>query len=248
LRKARPIDADALTKAFDEGFRKGKIAGYGEGVIHANDQMQSQIDRAMAAFSKTILVEARNVQGWRTAVSPANPPPAKASPPKATPAKQNTSTDTLSNPQRRILRSLHFWHSVGHNSPSREQVAGVAGYSPGSGGFNNLVGAMRTGGLLGTSSPGTLSLNSVDSAYEMSAAEAKDMLLSVLSNPHKKIVAAFEDEAALSRDDVATRSGYSAGSGGFNNLVGKLNTLDILERPAQGMLAMTEWAKTVLDQ
>jgi hypothetical protein len=80
----------------------------------------------------------------------------------------------------------------------------------------------------------------------MTHAEARDMLLSVLSNPHKKIVDSFNGSDQLTRDDVAQRSAYSSGSGGFNNLVGKLNTLNILERPSQGMLAMSEWAKTVL--
>jgi hypothetical protein len=135
---------------------------------------------------------------------------------------------------------------VGHEAPSREQVAGVAGYTPGSGGFNNLVGAMKTAGLITSTAQGTLSLIASNPAYEMGTEEAKQMLLSVLSNPHQKIVFAFNGDASLSRDEVAQRSGYSVGSGGFNNLVGRLNTLNILERPAQGMLAITSWAREVL--
>jgi hypothetical protein len=155
-------------------------------------------------------------------------------------------SDDLPNPQKRVLRALHFWHSVGEDNPTREQVAGVAGYSPGSGGFNNIIGAMRSAGLIASNSPGTLTLPQTTPGYEMDQAEARDMLLSVLSNPHKKIVEVFNGSDQLARDDVAQKSGYSAGSGGFNNLVGRLNTLNILERPAQGMLAMTNWARTVL--
>jgi hypothetical protein len=118
---------------------------------------------------------------------------------------------------------MHFWQSTGQGTASREQVAGVAGYSPGSGGFNNIVGAMRMAGLLGSSPPGTLRLSAVTPGYEMDDVEAREMLLSVLSNLHKKIVEASDGSAdALSRDQVAERSGYAAGSGGFNNLVGKL--------------------------
>jgi hypothetical protein len=73
------------------------------------------------------------------------------------------------------------------------------------------------------------------------------MLLSVLDNPQKKIVSSFNGDDTLSRDEVAERSGYAAGSGNFNNIVGKLNTLtNILERPAQGMLKISDWAREVL--
>jgi hypothetical protein len=50
-------------------------------------------------------------------------------------------------PQRRVLASIGFWSSGRYRaSPSRAQVAGVAGYSPSSGGFNNLLGPAEHGG------------------------------------------------------------------------------------------------------
>ncbi len=49
---------------------------------------------------------------------------------------------------------------------------------------------------------------------------AREMLLPVFRNTNKKIIAAFKSDAVLTRTEVAERSGYAAGSGGINNLVG----------------------------
>jgi hypothetical protein len=51
--------------------------------------------------------------------------------------------------------------------------------------------------------------------------------MSVLSGPQQKLVEAAADVPDITRDELAERTGYSASSGGFNNLVGALCTLDI---------------------
>lgn len=238
-KKAQPeVDSESINKAYDEGYKKGSIEGFKEGKLVAAGEMQ----KCIAGIHDAFLQPKKKSHDSRDAR------PAPATPVKRAAIASLPVASDLPNPQRRILRSLHFWHSVAQKNPSREQVAGVAGYSPGSGGFNNLVGAMRSAGLIDSTEKGTICLTALQPEYEMSAEEAREMLLSVLSNPHKKIVAAFNGEDCLSRDEVAQRSGYSAGSGGFNNLVGKLNALNILERPSSGMLAISDWAREVLQE
>lgn len=226
------VDPNALQKA--------KVEGYKEGVKAVQDDLRGRVKHAKQALDGIMDVEV---------AAPKIAPVKVMEKVKFSPAPKTvlqSAVGDLPAPQRRILRSLHFWHSVGHDNPSREQVAGVAGYAPGSGNFNNIVGNMKTSGLLGSNGAGTLCLVSTDPDYEMHSDEAKQMLLSVMDNPQKKIVSAFNGDDALSRDEVAERSGYAAGSGNFNNIVGKMNTLNILERPGQGMLKVTEWALEVL--
>lgn len=50
----------------------------------------------------------------------------------------------------------------------------------------------------------------------------------------------------LTRDELATRTGYTASSGGFNNLIGSLCALAIFEKPRPGSVALSEWARQVL--
>lgn len=235
---AKPVaDHAAIKAAYADGFKAG-VDSYGMAWQSTIGTMAAKIHREIGQWPAPKTGKMPKAD----ASSPSNPIPA----PKPKPILPSGELNDLPNPHRRVLRSLHFWHSVGHENPTREQVAGVAGYAPGSGNFNNIIGNMRTAGLIGSNGQGTLCLSAVSDEQVMLSDEAKDMLLSVLDNPQKKIVSSFNGDDALSRDEVAERSGYAAGSGNFNNIVGKLNTLNILERPAQGMLKMSDWAKEVL--
>jgi uncharacterized protein len=143
------------------------------------------------------------------------------------------------------MTSLAFWKSIGHEAPTRDQVAAVAGYRPGSGNFNNIIGSLTTTGQAVVPQPRRLSLNV---QYEgLTPEEARDKLWSVLENPQKRLVEAAMAEAGdLSRDELATSSGYSPGSGNFNNIAGSLTTMDILQRTGTGRLALSDWARVVL--
>ena len=153
--------------------------------------------------------------------------------------------DGLTSPQRRIMASLAFWKSVGQEDPTREQVAAVAGYKPGSGNFNNIVGGLSTAGQTAVPSPGKLALN-VDYPA-LTQEEAKTQLWLVLDNPQRKLVdAAKATTGDLSREELATNSGYQPGSGNFNNIAGKLTTMDVLVRAGTGRLALSDWAREVL--
>lgn len=222
-------------------LQKAKIDGFKEGVKSIHDDLRGRVKIAKQALDgiMDIEVNAPKVESFKVA------PKTKVSREPKSALKASTVRDFPA-PQRRVLRSLHFWHSMGHENPSREQVAGIAGYAPGSGNFNNIIGTMKTSGLIWSNGQGTLCLSSIDSDYEMNLSEAKEMLLSVLDNPQKKIISSFNGDDSLSRDEVAERSSYAPNSGNFNNIIGKMNTLNILERPAQGMLKISEWAKEVL--
>lgn len=157
------------------------------------------------------------------------------------------STYGLNGAQKRIMAAMNFWLSRDQKNPTREMVAGVSGYRPGSGNFTNLVGGLVTAGLLGKPQPGSLCLLKLDeTAYEMTTDQAADMLLGVLEQAHNRIIATLKDGEEKTREEVARESGYAAGSGNFTNLVGKLCTLKILFKPAPGRLMMSDWAREIL--
>jgi uncharacterized protein len=150
----------------------------------------------------------------------------------------------FSGPQHRVLRSLAMWRALGHDSPSREMVAAASGYSPSSGGFNNLLGELVKAGAIGKPAPGHLSL--LMYADDMSADEGREMLLGYLSNPQRRLVDALNGSGALSRDDLGARTEYSPSSGGFNNLIGSLSRLGLIVKPQPGDVALADWAQELL--
>lgn len=152
-----------------------------------------------------------------------------------------------SGPERRILNSLQFWNSIGHDAPTRHQVALVAGYSPNTSSFKNALSALRTAGAVNSQRPGHVNLTAAPDGAAMDSTTARDTMLSVLGSPHKRIIAAFGNgRNSVSRDEVAEGSGYSPNTSSFKNAVSKLSTLGILTRPSSGMLALSDWATELL--
>lgn len=187
------------------------------------------------------------------AICPVELPPSEDAAPPSLPAPDkaagsaNHNLEGLSGPEAKIIVALGFWKSTGEASPRREQVAGVAGYSPNTGNFRAVVGRVVAAGLVGIPQAGRLSLAAGTPFVALSKAQAAGMLCSRLSGPEQKLVnAALATPRAISRSDLAAATGYSANTGNFRALVGALCTLDVLIKPRDGHVALSEWARKIL--
>lgn len=243
--KANGIDHDGMIRQAEAAaYTRGKTDGYAD-AIKAVTAESAVVIRALESARSA----ASQLDHWSKQTPPAFTARAPVAPRQAAArpiAKPDAAlADGLTSPQRRVMTSLAFWKSIGHETPTREQVAAVAGYRPGSGNFNNIIGGLSTMGQTIVPSAGRLALN-VD--YEpLSPDEAREKLWSVLENPQRKLVeVAKEVDGDLSRDELAANAGYSPGSGNFNNIAGKLSSMDILQRTATGRVALSDWAREVL--
>lgn len=152
--------------------------------------------------------------------------------------------DNPSNPEKRIMDALAFWSGVGYPAPRREQVAAVAGYSPTSGGFQGLIGTMKTRGVLTIPAPGTISLTGKH-YVRMDKSCAADMMLSFLSEPERKVLRSIT-HAHMKRGDIAKNNNYSPTSGGFQGMIGRLISLRILTKSGPGTVSLADWAEELL--
>lgn len=248
---ARPhpngADPDAIRKAEAAAYARGKTDGYSDAIKGISAEAAVVLKALESARSAASQIEhwSKHAPPAPTARPVAPARPAATRQPAATLRAQAPPADGLTSPQRRIMASLAFWKSIGHEEPTREQVAAIAGYRPGSGNFNNIIGGLGSMGQTAVPRPGRLALNA---DFEgLMADEATEKLWSVLEGPQKRLVeAARKFEGDLSREDLATNAGYMAGSGNFNNIVGSLTTMDILQRPGPGRIALSDWAREVL--
>jgi uncharacterized protein len=156
--------------------------------------------------------------------------------------KDTDGLDLLPGPQRRILSSLAFWKSLGHNTPTRQQVALIAGYSPTSSSYKNPLSNLNANNHIGYPSPGSIELktdwpNSVD--------DPRQMFWSVLPGPQTRIVKGLLD-GDCAREVLAERSDYSATSSSFKNPLSNLRSLGIIDYPAPNHVALADWAREVL--
>jgi hypothetical protein len=121
---------------------------------------------------------------------------------------------------------------------SRRQLAMLSGYSSKSGGFNNALAKLRTAGLINKSGEPVKAtpegLAAIDGMFEplpigrallehwnSKLGKAERMILGVC-------IEAWPE--SLTRDQVAEITGYSGMSGGFNNALAKLRTLELISR------------------
>jgi len=134
--------------------------------------------------------------------------------------------------ERRILTALAQYP----RSRSKAQLAVLAGYALNGGGFNNYLGALRSRGLikgdgdrLTITDAGIEALGSWEPLPTGSAlvdywrgrlGKAERLILETLTQ-------AYPD--GLTKEEVAIKAGYEANGGGFNNALGRLRTLELVE-------------------
>jgi hypothetical protein len=226
------VNAEEIDAARKEGERVGIAIG---------------IARAQHALSglrvdDNFVVHPPSARQRSQARAPAVPP----APMNGTPV---VASDGITKAQQRILNSLAWWQTFGIEQPTNEQVAFIAGYSPGSGNFNNLKGGLRTLALIDYPAPGRVSLTESGSekAEASPIAVTQDAFHSAvrakLNGPQVRlldpVIAVYPEN--ISSQEIADQAGYSAGSGNFNNLRGSLRTIGLIDYPSPGYVRAADW-------
>jgi hypothetical protein len=165
--------------------------------------------------------------------SPASPPR-----PTSVPA---VSDSGLTGPEQKILNAIAWLTSLGIEEPEQTAVAFLAGYTYGGGGFNNPRGSLRTKGFVDYRG-NKIALTQEGAALAavpnnpLTTDELHQKVLEVLPGPEQKLLKVLIEiyPADILKDELAERSGYVAGSGGFNNPCGRLRTLGLVEYPSPG--------------
>jgi hypothetical protein len=181
------------------------------------------------------------------------PPPSAAEPPKtapapATPRERPQPTEGLTAPQQRILDALAALEGMRVAQPSKSQVALFAEQSPKSSGFQNNLGTLRNQlGLIEYPKPGYAALTDEGRAIA-NAADAPQTLDDMhryverlVPRPQWNIlhvlIRAFPH--AMSRETLAEAVEQSVKSSGFQNNLGALRGLGLLDYPGRGEVAAT---------
>jgi hypothetical protein len=247
--------ANSDDKAIERARQSGLTAGYDLAIADFAGAFPSAMADLAALVSKTIAstrIPGPKTRTKATASIPrtAAPPMAVAEhrrklPPKSIPAVSLASPGALTTPQQRIVDALAFWAAAGTPAPLRQQVAAVAGYKPGSGNFNNLLGQLASAAIISYPRPGLVTLTQSEIARPIDHSEAKQRLLSTMSGSQLKVLNAFNGTEAA-REEIAERSGYAASSGNFNNLLGSLSSIGVVTRPAPGVVDLTDWVRELL--
>jgi len=156
------------------------------------------------------------------------------------PGFETSDSEGLKGPEKRILDAIAWMESIGIPEPDQTAVAFLAGYTVGGGAFNNPRGALRTKGLIryngfhmSLTEEGR-SLATVP-ATPLTEQELHGAVRARLPGPERKILDVllpiFPDD--IDKVELASTCGYAVG-GAFNNPLGRLRTLGLIEYPEKG--------------
>lgn len=139
-----------------------------------------------------------------------------------------TSDGSLSKAERQILIAF-YWLISEDATPAK--VAFYSGYAASSGGFNNALGKLRSSGLLHgwrITEPGAAKAEKIGVTEKPSGRELREWLRRKLSKAENALLDALESvhPNRIGNEELAELSGYAVGSGGFNNALRKLRTIE----------------------
>ena len=125
----------------------------------------------------------------------------------------------------------------------------MTGYSANSGGFNNGIGKLISSGIITRQNGKLAALNA--SEFEDSNMRFNfNNIRNVLGKCENEILDVLVRDPAhdFSKEDLAikTQSGYSPTSGGFNNSLGRLNSLGLIQR-SNGSICLSNDAKEIIN-
>lgn len=197
--------------------------------------LRADVDRniaALQAHAKALDAEARSVAkvsiGGPLAVKKNIPTP------KPVPASRGSRGDgNLSGAERKILSRLAQYAD---QALTKQRLAILSGYSHKGGGFNNPLGSLRTKGYAEGYDTIAITQDGMDALgdYEPLPLPGPELLahwLGQVGGAERKILTALAEvyPASMSKEGLAQATGYSSNGGGFNNPLGKLRTLCLIE-------------------
>lgn len=166
---------------------------------------------------------------------------AKISPPRQHPPGNGA----LNNSQYRVLGALAWWKHMGQDAPSRAQVTAIIGWKIASGFTQNIVGSLRTKGLIHYPKPNRIALTPQGAELAPEPDTGKtlhDGIRAALTGPQQKIFDHLvEAGRALPREELAQACGWSTTSGFTQNIVGSMRTMEIIDYPERGTVALQDW-------
>jgi len=205
------------------------------------EQMMGAVASAGQAFEKLEVLLGETGSEWASTAAMVEPPDSSMNHRRSGVAKEDhrlassgsfDESTKLGSGERRILTAL-VQYREGRN---KSQVAILSGYALNGGGFNNYLGGLRTRGLIqGNGDRLAITQMGIEVLGSWKPLPTGPALIDYwrarLGKAERLILEALTESYpdALSKGEVAAKAGYEANGGGFNNALGRLRTLELVQ-------------------
>jgi hypothetical protein len=152
----------------------------------------------------------------------------------------------LTGPQVTILQSMAWWKHMGHDTPSRPQIAAIAGWKANSSHLKNRLSELSTKGLVEYPEPSRVRMTPAGIAAAPQPDVSRTMvdgIRAVLTGPQLAIFNALlpSRTAPLTRSSIARLCDWEPGSSHLKNRLSELSAMQIVTYPAPGVVALSDW-------
>lgn len=273
---ARKSSADPkeIEAAEQRGFNAGYAQGCedefkrGESVIRAQLVAVGQDATGAAVAVKAIagglaaLVQTLDQLAKRKIKVPASPPAkiaqtaptianANGAAPAPRPAKPIAAVSAdgaqLTGPQTQLLAALSWWAHMGHDTPTRTQIAAIAGWTPRGSNLRGRLSELSTAGLIEYPQSGLVRLTPAGRAVAPPPDTSRtliDSIRAVLTGPQAQIFETLLQGAGagmIAREDLANAIGWEPGGSNLRGRLSELSALELVEYPQKGHVALQSW-------
>ncbi len=233
LRK-RPAAAAADPAALQRAREEGRTLAQQE-MQQAQEAKMAQLRAILSAVSEQLAQAAHLLNGAARPAPrlPRTPTPAPAAPRPA--PRPVVVGDRVSGGERKILAALAQYPQ----GRTKRQVAILTAYAVTGGAFQNYLGALRSKGyiegrdLLRITESGLATLGAYDPLP--TGRELLEHWLRQLGKAERLILSSLAEiyPAAMTKENLGACTGYEPSGGGFQNALGRLRTLELVEGRAE---------------
>lgn len=152
----------------------------------------------------------------------------------------------LSGPQTELLASLAWWAAMGHDQPSKAQVAAVAGWKVKGSHLRNRLAELSSRGLVIYPRSGIVQLTELGATVASPADTSQSLIERInamLTGPQRELFSALlnHPEDAWPRQRLAEVLGWDAVGSHLRNRLAELSAMEIIRYPSKGEVALQDW-------
>jgi uncharacterized protein DUF87 len=265
-----PVDPDAINRAVEQAIARSRAtwerdsAKQRADAVRGAKRLQSSlanvatilttavpqsIEQLLASLEAPSVVPSSVLGNGNSAVphrAAAAPPPPRVQRERV--SREVVPAEGVSRPQQRILDALASFEALGIERMARNTLAVMADQSPTSSGYDNNLGRLRSMGLTDYPSEGWVQLTGDGRKIARGdsppggVGELHESWYSKLSAPQARIVRelVLRYPEAIERAALAERAEQSPTSSGYDNNLGRLRSLGIVDYPTKGTVAATD--------
>ena len=175
--------------------------------------------------------------------------PVHQSRPRQEPSSVKAKGDgSLTNPQAELMRAIAWWAAMGHDQPTKSQVAAIVGWKVSGSNLRNRLADLSGMGLIHYPQSGRISFTKEGFTASPAPDTSRtliDSIKSMLTGPQNNLFDAIREVAhpAATKEELGAKLGWEAGGSNLRNRLADLSGMEIIHYPSKGLVALQDWVQ-----